>query len=132
MLRTFRYFWLVNLLFFSAGCSGYRVVGYSLPEITSETQQEIAADTKLQPGDRARVQLVDGSRAEGIVQALSSREITLLSDDEAGRTLYFSADQIFSVEKHTSSQTTTLILVTFILVIAGTIAMVPFDLISGM
>ena len=99
MSYLLRIFWLIALLFFVSGCSGYKVVCFPGREGALEAGQEGMETCNIKPGDQVRVILVDGGQAEGIVQIISSSEIVL---DAKGKNLQprgYSMDQVYSIEK---------------------------------
>ena len=123
--------WLISLLAFVSGCGGYRLVGTSLPEICAPSPAEIAGTTKLEVGDQVRIKQIDGTLTEGTVMAIEPFEIVLMVGEE-DRTWHCSADRILSVERYTSPRQATAVLLAAGALLAVTIALVPFDLITGM
>ncbi|MCK9995782.1 MAG: hypothetical protein KAH56_05835 [Candidatus Krumholzibacteria bacterium] len=102
MKPIMRFFWLVSLLFFGAGCSGYQVACYTRTEGSLEPGQEVGETCDLKPGDKVRITLVDGEQAEGIVQVISSSEIVLEAKGNNLQPRGYSMDQVQSIMKNSS------------------------------
>lgn len=94
-----RIFWLIALMFFTAGCSGYRTIcqtSSNPPRIFGTTPQE---PCNIEQGDLVRLTLIDGELVEGTVELISAQEIVL---DPAGGSLQprgYSPDQIQTIER---------------------------------
>ena len=102
MKPQMRFFWLIALMFFTTGCSGYQVACYTRTEGSIEPGQDVEETCDLKPGDQVKVTLVDGNQAEGVVQIISSSEIVL---DAKGNNLQprgYSIDQVQSIMKNPS------------------------------
>lgn len=98
MKTQMRLFWLVALMFFATGCSGYRTIGHSLPDLTRDLDPEVGGDLQLRKGDEVRLQLVDGKQDIGIVRSVSSRAIVLEADSRGDPSREYSAAEIQAIE----------------------------------
>ncbi len=70
-----RFFWLVTLLFFSGGCSSYKVVSFL--RIEDETKMAVDWESSVKVGDEVRITLTDTGKVEGRVMSISSEALTL-------------------------------------------------------
>lgn len=111
MKPLLRMFWLITLLIFASGCSGYRVVGFSLPEVAAEFDAEEPYTGRLQPGDKLLVNLVNGTQERGVLKDLSSDSIVLAAPKDSSITLCLPAAQIQSIEKNEADGGKTAVLV---------------------
>ncbi len=103
MKPQLRLFWLIVLLNFVSGCSGYHTACHSLSEVEAESSEEFGVGCDLKLGEKVRINLVDGEQAEGIIQSITSREIVLDAEDNNLQPRVFSADQVQSIEKPSGS-----------------------------
>lgn len=113
-----RLFWALSLMFFLAGCSGYKTA------CTSHDGPGFPNNCGLEQGDKVRVLLVGGERVTGEVISASDLVIILAGDPEAGNTRSVFAADILSVEKETSytkQKTVGLVLVLGAIMVTGSI-----------
>jgi hypothetical protein len=103
MKPQLRLFWLIVLLNFVSGCSGYRTACHSLSEVEAKGGEEFGGGCDLKLGEKVRINLVDGEQAEGIIQSITSREIILDAEGNNLQPRVFSADQVQSIEKPSGS-----------------------------
>lgn len=102
MKPIMKLFWLITLMFFTAGCSGYNVACYTRSEEPLEPGQDVREICDLKPGDKVRVTLVDGEQVEGTVQIISASEIVFNSIGNDLQPRGYSIDQIQSIMKSSS------------------------------
>ena len=102
MSNLMRIFWLIALMFFTTGCSGYQVACYTRTEGSLKPGQDVEETCDLKPGDQVKVTLVDGNQAEGVVQIISSSEIVLDAQGNNPQTRGYSIDQVQSIMKNPS------------------------------
>lgn len=102
MKPQIRFFWLIALMFFTTGCSGYQVACYTRTEGSLGPGQDVGEICDLKPGDHVRVTLVDGEQAEGVVQIISSSEIVLEAKGNNLQPRGYSMDQVQSIMKNSS------------------------------
>ncbi len=103
MSHMMRIFWLITLLFFVSGCSGYKVACNFQSEAAEGTNQTISKFCNLEHGEKVRINLVDGKRVEGKIQIIFRDEIFLEAKDDGFRPQGYSTDQILSIEKQSLS-----------------------------
>lgn len=102
MKRSSRIIWVISLMFFATGCSGYKVVGYSLPEVSPDRAQE-NKDAEVNVGTQVRLNLIDGSKVEGKVKIISPSEIVLAAEGRSAQPRGYTDDHIVSIESKSSS-----------------------------
>ena len=123
MSHPMRIFWLITLIFFTAGCSGYQVACYTRTEGALEPGQGPGEICDLNPGDNVRLVLVDGIQVRGKVMTISSKELVLEQEDQSKPFQVYSSDQIYSIETESSgggnSTATSLLVVGGIVLIVG-------------
>jgi len=102
MSYVMRIFWLITLLFFAAGCSGYQVACYTRTEGSLEPAQDAWEICDLKPGDKVRVTLEGGEQTDGVVQIISSTEIVLDAKGNNPQSRGYSIDQVQSIMKSSS------------------------------
>lgn len=103
MKPQLRLFWLIVLLNFVSGCSGYHTACHSLSEVEAKGGEEFGMGCDLKLGEKVRINLVDGEQAEGIIQTITSREIVLDAEGNNLQPRVFSADQVQSIERPSGS-----------------------------
>ena len=103
MSRMMRIFWLITLLFFVSGCSGYKAACNFQSETPKSTNQTIGKFCNLERGEKIRINLVDGERVEGKIQIIFQDEIFLEAEDDVLRPRGYTTDQILSIEKQSLS-----------------------------
>jgi hypothetical protein len=125
MSMFMRYFWLVTLVFFVGGCSSYKLVTF--PRIEDESGKAVGWDFSLNEGDKVKITLIDNSKVQGRIMAISHEALTLepkhytkytkynenLTGDYLPRVVL--ADKIQAVEKQSASGTKTALLATGII-----------------
>ncbi len=116
MKPQLRLFWLIVLLNFVSGCSGYHTACHSLSEVEAKGGEEFGRNCELEPGDKVRINLVDQESAEGVIQSVSPLEIVLEAKDNDLPHRSFTVDQIQSIEK---KQMGSILATTFGLVVIG-------------
>lgn len=99
MFSLIKLFWSVSLLIFLSGCSGFGVVGFSRPDQSFGHDQEIGTIWDLKAGDRAILELVDGTQVEGIVQFNSPFEVVLDAEANSLQPRGYTTGQILSIQK---------------------------------
>ena len=99
MFSLIKLFWSVSLLIFLSGCSGFGVVGFSRPDPSFGSDQVIGSIWDLKAGDRAILELVDGTQVEGIVKFNSPFEIVLDAEANSLQPRGFTTGQILSIQK---------------------------------
>ena len=122
MSYLMRIFWQITLLFFVSGCSGYKVACCFDSVVSDENVQDIQDRCDLKIGNSIRLNLVDGTRADGVIHSFSSREITLAAKDKNLKPRSYSTAEILSVEKETSYtayRTAALILILTGIIVGG-------------
>ena len=122
MFSLIKFFWSVTLMIFLSGCSGFGVVGFSRPDPSFGNDQEIGTIWDLKAGDRAILELVDGSQVEGIVKFNSPFEIVLDAEANTLQPRGYTTGQILSVQKKAalpSGTKTNVLKVAGILLIGG-------------
>ena len=102
MKPQMRFFWMIALMFFTTGCSGYQVACYTRTEGSLEPGQDVGETCDLKPGDQVEVTLVDGNQAEGVVQIISSSEIVLDAQGKNPQPRGYSIAQVQSIRKKPS------------------------------
>lgn len=130
MSYLMRIFWLISLLFFVSGCSGYKVACCFDSDISDENLQDIRDRCDLKIGNSIRLNLVDGTQADGVVHSFSSREITLAAKGENLKPRSYPTAEILSVEKETSYtayKTAALILILTGIIVGGAMAISNTD-----
>ena len=110
MKPQLRLFWLIVLLTFISGCSGYQVACNSLSEVETGGGEEFGRNCDLEPGDNVRINLMDGKQVDGIIQSVSPREIVLDSEGDDLQNWSFTADQVRSIEKMHKASNSTIVL----------------------
>ena len=131
MSYLLRIFWLITLIFFAAGCSGYKVACCIDSDVPGEDVQDILENCDLQTGKNIRLNLVDGTRVDGVVQSFSSSEITLAAEDKNHEPQRYSTAEIVSIEKEDSYvavKTVALILLLTGIIVGGAHAISNADL----
>ena len=131
MSRLLRIFWLITLLFFVSGCSGYKVACSIDSDVPGEDIQDLLENCDLQTGKKIRLNLVDGTRADGVIHSFSSLEITLDAKDKNLKPQSYSTAEIVSIEKensYTAYRTVALILILTGIIVGGAIAISNADL----
>ena len=103
MKPQLRLFWLIVLLNFVSGCSGYHTACHSLSEVEAKGGEEFGMDYDLKLGEKVRINLVDGNQAEGVIQSITSREIVLDAEGKNLQPRVFSVDQVQSIERPSGS-----------------------------
>jgi len=103
MKPQLRLFWLIVLLNFVSGCSGYHSACHSLSEVEAKGGEEFGMGCDLKLGEKVRINLVDGEQAEGIIQSITSREIILDAEGNNLQPRVFSVDQVQSIERPSGS-----------------------------
>ena len=125
MSHLLRIFWLISLLFFTAGCSGYQTACYTRTEGSLAPGQDVGELCDLKPGDDVRLVLVDGIQVRGKVMTISSKELVLEQEDQSKPFQVYSSDQIYSIETESSgggnSTATSLLVVGGIVLIVGAV-----------
>jgi hypothetical protein len=122
MFSLIKLFWSVSLMIFLTGCSGFGVVGFSRPDPSFGNDQEIGTIWDLKTGDRAILELVDGTRVEGIVKFNSPFEIVLDAEANSLQPRGYTTGQILSIQKQSalpSGTKTSILKVAGILLIGG-------------
>ena len=117
-----RIFWLMSLLVFLSGCSGYRSACSTIDQDFKHADGDSLSACHLEIGDQIRINLVDGNRIAGKIQALTPREITLKGESGRNNTSVIPVPEILSIEKKASYTTTRavgLVLVLGALVVGG-------------
>jgi hypothetical protein len=97
-----RVFWLLSLLIFLSGCSGYRLACPANDQDSRIADGDLLSACDLKTGDKIRINLVDGKRVTGEIQSLSNREITLKNETRRNNTVVIPAPDILSIEKEAS------------------------------
>ena len=131
MSYLLRIFWLITLMFFVSGCSGYKVACCIDSDVPGEDVQDILENCDLQTGKNIRLNLVDGTRVDGVVQSFSSSEITLAAEDKNHEPQSYSTAEIVSIEKEDSYvavKTVALILLLTGIIVGGAHAISNADL----
>jgi len=131
MSHMMRIFWLITLLFFVSGCSGYQVACCIDSDVPGEDVQDLLEKCDLKTGKNIRLNLVDGTRVDGVVQSFSSSEITLAAEDKNHEPQSYSTAEIVSIEKvnsYTAYRTAALILILTGIIVGGAIAISNADL----
>lgn len=96
MSKAIRTFWLITLLFFGAGCSGSRTLG-KIRTHPDDPYHDIVGE--LDPGDRVRVSLDDGSSLTGVVAGRTPNFLTVKLVTEPFDERDIHARRIVSLEK---------------------------------
>jgi len=102
MSNLMRIFWLIALLIFVSGCSGFKVACQMGSDVPGEVDQDIC---DLKTGEKIRLNLVDGTRVDGVIQSLSPHEITLAAEAKNLEAQSYSTAEIFSIEEENSYTT---------------------------
>jgi len=124
MKPQLRIFWLVALVFFTAGCSGYRGPCYTRSDLPGEVDLVFPGTCEIEPGDNVVLILVDGEKVEGKVALISAHEIVLNPDGLSIQPRGYAADRIQSIEinsQSSPSEGTILFVVGALLVVGGVI-----------
>jgi hypothetical protein len=129
MRKQMRIFWLISLVIFTAGCSGYRTTYYPNLDMQENMEEDMVEDTEqpwpetcpFEPGDNVVVTLLNGEQTEGKVELISSEEIVLNRDERSLQPRGYAMDQVHSIQKknETSPDAGAIIGVTLGLVVAG-------------
>lgn len=105
-----RIFWMITLLVFVSGCSGYQVACRSLSEVPDETDLNMDPETEeicdLEIGENIRINLLDGEQIVGDIQFISPHEIVVNDEDNYFLPRTFTAAQISLIERPSSSSST--------------------------
>ena len=99
MSNLMRIFWLIALLIFVSGCSGFKVACQIGSDVPGEVDQDIC---DLKTGEKIRLNLVDGTRVDGVIQSFSCREIILAAEAKNLEARSYSTAEIFSIEEENS------------------------------
>jgi small nuclear ribonucleoprotein (snRNP)-like protein len=102
MSMAMRMLWLVTLMFFTAGCSGYRVACKPKSDVPGDLDQYVREFCGLKPDDKVRINLVDGEKVDGVIQSVSSQDIVLIPDANKDNPLSFASSEILSIEEKKS------------------------------
>jgi hypothetical protein len=102
MSYLMRIFWLITLLFFVSGCSGYKVACNFQSEASKGTNQTIGKFCNLESGEKVRINLVEGDQVEGTIQIIFRDEIFLETKGDSFRPRGYTTDQIQSIEKQST------------------------------
>ena len=105
MSYQLRIFWLMSLLVFLSGCSGYRSACSTRDQDFRQAEGDSLSACNLETGDRIRINLQDGKRIAGEIQALTPGEITLKSESGRNNTSVIPVPDILSIEKKSSYTT---------------------------
>ena len=119
MSNLMRIFWLIALLIFVSGCSGFKVACQIGSDVPGEVDQDIC---DLKTGEKIRLNLVDGTRVDGVIQSFSCREIILAAEAKNLEARSYSTAEIFSIEEensYTAFKITALALVLTGIVVGG-------------
>lgn len=129
MRKQMRIFWLISLVVFTAGCSGYRTTYYPNLDMQEDMEEDMVDDAEqsspetcpFEPGDHVVVTLLNGDQSEGKVELISSEEIVLDRDERSLQPRGYAMDQVHSIQKthETSSGASAIIGVTLGVVIVG-------------
>lgn len=129
MRKQMRIFWLISLVIFTAGCSGYRTTYYPNLDMQEDMEEDLVEVTEqpspgtcpFEPGDDVVVTLLNGEQTEGKVELISSEEIVLNCDERSLQPRGYSMDQVHSIQKshETSSGAGAIIGVTLGVVFVG-------------
>ena len=101
-----RIIWLIALVFFTSGCSGYRVTCYTRSEPHAAQDQENFETCQIETGGDVSINLIDGDIVEGTVEYISPYEIILSDADYYNQSQGFNMDQIQTIEIFTNSDST--------------------------
>lgn len=96
MKQSKRVFWILSLMFFMAGCSGYKTA------CPTETGPGAINSCPLEQGDKARITLVGGNRITGEVMSVSDRILVFKAESDPANPRYIPISEIISVEKENS------------------------------
>ena len=122
MSRIMRLFWVVALLIFLGGCSGFRPLGSPRSEPKDPCYDLMGS---LEVGDRVRLTLEDASTITGQVAGLTPDSLTMETDNEPRDLQEIPVCQIMILEKgnrgSSAGQAATIVLAVglFAVVIAG-------------
>jgi hypothetical protein len=114
-------FWLLSLAFFATGCSGYRVVHHSQPDLGADSAARDGISGDLKKGDLVRLRLTDGQEISGALYAVTPEGVELGVSDEFTKTEVIPVSTIESVAKKEIDGAATAITV---LALFGSIALV--------
>jgi hypothetical protein len=124
MTPHLRIFWLIALVFFTTGCSGYRGICYTRSDVPGLVDPELPGKCDIWPGDNVVLILVDGEKVEGKVKLVSAHEIVLNHEGLSIQPRGYAADRIQPIEITPDSPPsggTTLIVIGALLVVGGAI-----------
>lgn len=95
MKTSTRLFWLITLLTFLSGCSGYR--NFQLPAKT-DPQEKVAAPKNIKVGAFIRVTMQTGEINEGILQSIEPKFIEVLLSESGGISQTYFAQDVQKLE----------------------------------
>lgn len=120
MKTSRRLFWMMSLMFFLGGCSGYQTV--CTPE--TGTEGGFATATGLEQGDKVRVNLVTGESITGEVVSVSDLVLVVKDQSDHPEPRHLSVSGIRSVESedsYTEWRAAGLVLALGLIVVGGSI-----------
>lgn len=99
MKTKFRIFWLVSLMFFTAGCSGFQPACFTGEEGMDENDMARLDDCHLQAGERVRITTTAGNKVVGDIKRITEDWIILAAVNNSDPALLYTPSQILRIEK---------------------------------
>lgn len=99
MKTQLRIFWLVSLVFFTSGCSGFQPACLTSEEGMYEDDMARLDDCHLQAGERVRITTTTGDKVVGDIKQVTEDWIILTLANESKPALLYTPSQILRIEK---------------------------------
>jgi hypothetical protein len=102
-MKTYlRIFWLISLLFFTAGCSGFQSACYTRSDEPGEIDDLNWDSCALRPGHKVRITTVTGNKVVGTITRISPEWITLAPENGMDPPVLYTPSQVVSIQKDMS------------------------------
>jgi hypothetical protein len=99
MKTQLRIFWLVSLVFFTAGCSGFQPACFTGEEMGDEIATSLFEDCRLRAGDRVRITTTSGGKMVGDIQRITADWILIAPTSGSEPHQLYTPSQILMIEK---------------------------------
>jgi hypothetical protein len=99
MNTQLRIFWLVALLFFTAGCSGFQPACFTGEEGINEYDMSMLEDCHLQAGERVKITTTLGTEEVGDIQRITDEWIVLAPTSDLESPRLYTPSQILIIQK---------------------------------
>lgn len=98
MNTCLRFFWIISLAIFTAGCSGFQTACFPPPGDPGDGLKPPWDFCDLHPGDRARITFPNGDKVVGRVEHITPDWIILQEANSSKSRLLISPSQVLSIE----------------------------------